>query len=104
MTKDEREAKWHSHIEKSQDGNHFRRAFVGVPQSKAVIALSVNSVFSLDATFLTSSSRGVAMSMVGKGQCGNLVPVAYSVAVVLYEDMCHWRYFLLPQAAHCVHA
>ena len=27
---------------------------------------------------------------VGKGQCENLVPVAYSVAP--YEDMCHWRY------------
>ena len=91
MTKDGREVKGHSHLEKSQEGNHFRRAFVGVPQSKAV-ALTINPVFSLDATFLTSSSRGVAMSIVGKDQCGNLVPVAYSV--VPYEDMCHWRYFL----------
>ena len=47
ITKDGREAKGHSHLEKSQDGNHFRRAFVGVPQSKAV-ALSINPVFSLD--------------------------------------------------------
>ena len=91
MIKDGREVKGHSHLEKSQEGNHFRRAFVGVPQSKAV-ALTINPVFSLDATFLTSSSRGVAMSIVGKDQCGNLVPVAYSVAP--YEDMCHWRYFL----------
>ena len=78
-------------MEKSQEGTHFRRAFVGVPQSKAV-ALTINPVFSLDATFLAPSSRGVAMSIVGKDQCGNLVPVAYSVAP--YEDMCHWRYFL----------
>ena len=63
ITKDGREVKGHSHLEKSQDGNHFRRAFVGVPQSKAV-ALPINPVFSLGATFLTSSSRGVAMSIV----------------------------------------
>ena len=49
-----------------QDGNHFRRAFVRVPQSKAA-ALSINSVFFLDGAataFLTSSPRRVAMSMV----------------------------------------
>ena len=65
ITKDGREVQGHSHLEKSQDGKHFRRAFVGVPQSKAV-TLSINPVFSLDCattTFLTSSSRGVAMAM-----------------------------------------
>ena len=61
----EEKSKGHSHLEKSQDGNYFRRAFVGVPQSKAV-ALSINSVLSLDAAtaLLASSSRGVAMSIV----------------------------------------
>ena len=108
ITKDGREVKGHSHLEKSQDGNHFRRAFVGVPQSR-VVALSINPVFSLDCatttTLLTSSPRGVAMSMsmVSKDQCGNLV-LLLSIVAAPYEGMCHWKYFLLPQAAHCVHA
>ena len=44
----------------------LQESLVGVPQSRAIVALSINSVFSLDAatTFLTSSSKGVAMSIV----------------------------------------